>query len=143
MLHSSTLSAVSLADWMTARARMGTAIAVAGLTLTGCGSAVHPARGRGVVDSPITTKTNHLKCLRQQHLPVVETGPTSLQIGPLPDGPTVLFEPTPGAAQSIQIRGVRVAQGAEVIGSALLFPNRASDGELKQIETCLAKGVSG
>jgi hypothetical protein len=30
-----------------------------------------------------------------------------------------------------------------VIGSALLYPNQASDAELNQIETCLAQGVSG
>jgi hypothetical protein len=96
-----------------------------------------------VVDSPITTKTNHLKCLRQEHLPVQETSAGSVQIGPLPNGPTVEFLPTPGAAQALQITGVRANQGAEVIGGAQLYPNGASDGELKQIETCLAKGVSG
>jgi hypothetical protein len=120
------------------------AIAVALVaTLAGCGSATHPAGGRGVVDSPITTKTNHLTCLRQQRLPVQVTSATTLQIGPLPNGPTVEFLPTPGAAQALQIIGVRANQGAEVIGGAQLYPNGASDGELKQIETCLAKGVSG
>jgi hypothetical protein len=111
--------------------------------LAGCGSATHPARGRGVVDSPITTKTNHLTCLRQQHLPIQVTSATTLQIGALPNGATVEFLPSPGAAQALQITGVRANQGAEVIGNAQLYPNGASDGELKQIETCLGKGVSG
>ena len=119
------------------------AVAALAAALAGCGSATHPAGGRGVVDSPITTKTNHLTCLRQQHLPVQVTSATTLQIGPLPNGPTVEFLPTPGAAQTLQITGVRANQGAEVIGSAELYPNGANDGELKQIETCLAKGVSG
>ena len=127
----------------TRRAAAAAAIGVVGVALAGCGSGAHPARGRGVVDSPITTKTNHLKCLQQQHLPVVDTGPTSLQIGPLPNGPTVRFLPTPGSAQALQLQGSPATAGAEVIGSALLYPNGASDGELKQIETCLAKGVSG
>ena len=119
------------------------AIAALAVALAGCGSATHPAGGRGLVDSPITTQTNHLKCLRQEHLPVQVTSATTLQIGPLPNGPTVEFLPTPGAAQTLQITGVRANQGAEVIGSAELYPNGANDGELKQIETCLAKGVSG
>lgn len=113
------------------------------LLVAGCGQAVNPAHGRGVLDSPLTTKTNHLKCLRNQHLPIQVTSPTSVQIGPLPSGPTVHFMPTPGAAQALQITGSTQAQGAEVIGSALLYPHGASDGELKQIETCLGNGVSG
>jgi hypothetical protein len=79
--------------------------------------------------------------MQQDKLPVQLVGPTGMQIGPLPGGPTVEFEPTPGTAQGIQINGQ--AQGAEVIGSALLYPHTASDAELKLIETCLAKGVSG
>jgi len=30
-----------------------------------------------------------------------------------------------------------------VIGGALLYPNQTSDGELKQVEDCLALGVQG
>ncbi len=81
-----------------------------------------------------------MKCLRQHHVPVIEVGGTGLQIG-FAGGPTVTFEPTPGAAQGDQIRNR--AQGAEVIGSALLYPNQASDAELTTIEQCLAVGVSG
>ena len=58
-----------------------------------------------------------------------------------PDGPTVSFEPTPGDAQGIQIHGQ--AQGAEVIGSALLYPNQAPSQLLTQVENCVAQGVSG
>lgn len=139
MLHCTNVSAM----------RPGKAIAVAvlsgclALLVAACGSTIHPARGRGVVDSPITAKNNHLACLQQKHLPVIRTSPISLQIGPLPAGPTVVFEPTPGAAQALQIDGVPAAAGAEVIGQALLYPHQGSDGELKQIETCLSKGVSG
>jgi hypothetical protein len=53
----------------------------------------------------------------------------------------VVFTPTPGAAQAAQIQAQ--AQGAEVIGSALLYPAQASDSELSQIETCLAQRVQG
>ena len=74
-------------------------------------------------------------------LPAVKVGQTSLQIGVPPDGPSVQFLPTPGAAQQAQISGQ--VQAAEVIGSALLYPNQSSDGELKMVEDCLAIGVSG
>jgi hypothetical protein len=126
-------------------------IAVAGLAatvLTGCSTGSKPIAGtqgksgqpvgHGKIDDP---RTSHLKCLREQHLPAVKVGQTGLQLGPLPDGPTVLFAPTAGAAQELQISGQ--VQGAEVIGSALLYPNHASNAQLKRIEDCLAEGVSG
>ena len=53
----------------------------------------------------------------------------------------MVFEPTPGAAQESQIDGQ--VEGAEVIGSALLYPNQASDSLLQKVEDCVAKGVSG
>ena len=52
-----------------------------------------------------------------------------------------MFQPTPGAAQGEQIDGQ--AQGAEVIGTALLYPNQAPDELLSKVETCVAKGVPG
>lgn len=124
-------------------AKLVMASCLAVLALAACGStAVHPGNaGRGRVDDPRTTQVNHVKCMRQDHLPVEEVGRTGLQIGALPAGPTVVYAPTSGAAQADQIQGQ--AQGAEVIGSALLYPNQAPDAELNQIETCLAQGVSG
>jgi len=79
--------------------------------------------------------------LQAHHLPVARIGLTNLQVGSLPGGPTIVFEPTPGAAQADQIRGQ--AQAAEVIGSALVYPHQAPDDELKTIENCLTSGVSG
>jgi hypothetical protein len=117
-------------------------LGVAALILSGCGSAVKPPQGRGKVDDPRTYgSTNHLKCLLQHHLPAQEVGATGVQIGSLPTGPTVTFLPTPGAAQSQQILGN--AQGAEVIGAALLYPHGGSDGQLTLIEGCLGNGVNG
>jgi hypothetical protein len=107
----------------------------------GTGGGTERAQGRGRVDDPRTTETSHLKCLQQANLPVKKVGSQGLQIGALPAGPTVTFEPTPGIAQGLQIQGQ--IQSAEVIGSALLYPNQGSDSELKAIEGCLAKGVSG
>jgi hypothetical protein len=47
--------------------------------------------------------------------------------------------PTAGIAEGQQIQGK--AQGAEVIGAALLYPNHASGVELTVIENCLGQGV--
>jgi hypothetical protein len=66
---------------------------------------------------------------------------TQLRIGAAPAGPTIVFTPTPGAAQAEQIGGK--AQAAEVIGSALVYPNQGSDGEMATIGACLAQGVQG
>jgi hypothetical protein len=112
--------------------------------LCGCSTVVKPPQGRGKVDDPRTyAAANHFKCMVQAHLPAQEVGRTGLQIGALPGGPTVLFDTTPGAAQSDQMHGNPAYQGAEVIGSALLWPHQASDAELTLIENCLASGVSG
>jgi hypothetical protein len=53
----------------------------------------------------------------------------------------IRFLPTPGAAQAAQIENQE--QGAEAIGSALLYPGRTPDAELTQIERCIAQGVKG
>ena len=109
--------------------------------LCGCSGVVKPPQGRGQLDSPLTGSPNRLACLRAAHLPVEVVGPTELQIGAPPTGATIRFEPTPGAAEALQIKGVRSAQGAELIGAALLFPHNAPDSQLTAIENCLAVDV--
>ena len=70
----------------------------------------------------------------KKHLPAI-------QVGSLPTGPTIIFYATPGIAQGLQITGQE--QGAEVIGSALLYPNGASSKELTTVENCVAADVTG
>jgi hypothetical protein len=108
---------------------------------SGCASTVKPPQGRGKTDDPRVNNPDRLACLRQQGLPARLVGQTQIQIGAPPAGPTIQFTPTPGGAQYLQIHGQ--IQGAEVIGSALLYPNGAGDSELTAIENCLAKGVTG
>ena len=133
-------------------AALWSAVGLLLLALAGCGGAVKvqptaPAgstklASRGKVDSPLTDMHNHLDCLRDDdHLAVQVLSPTKLQVGPAPAGPTIVFTPTSGAAQAQQIDGN--AQGAEVIGTALLYPNHGSESELTVIEDCLAQGVQG
>ncbi len=127
-------------------AKLALAAVLAAASLSACGAAAKPEAGtlkastvshKGV-DDP---RKKHIVCLRQDHIPVVKVGATAMQIGAKPYGPTVYFEPTPGIAQGRVIEGLD--QGAEVIGSALLYPNLASDRLLTKVETCVAEGVSG
>ncbi|MGA2011920.1 MAG: hypothetical protein ABSH51_15550 [Solirubrobacteraceae bacterium] len=134
-------------------AKLAVAVGLAALSLSACGVAAKPEAGtpaaiatdhRGV-DNP---RTKHVVCLRQAGIPVTSTQLTiagrvvpGMQIGTAPSGPTVAFEPTPGDAQGLQIQGQ--AQGAEVIGSALVYPNQAPDGLLTEVENCVALGVTG
>jgi hypothetical protein len=131
-------------------AKLALATGLAAISLSACGITAKPEAGtpkattsnHAGVDDPRKT---HFACLRQEHIPVVEVslagGLPGLQVGSYPSGPTVRFEPTPGAAQELQIDGQ--VESAEVIGSALLYPNQAPAALLKQVEDCVAKGVSG
>lgn len=112
---------------------------LAALLVSACAVTANKPAGRGRVSDP-RTEAGRLACLRAHHLPVSEVGATGLQVGQLPGGPTIRFTPTPGAAQASQIEGL--SQGAEVIGSALLYPGRAPDSELQVIENCVAQGVA-
>ncbi len=129
-------------------AKVAVACALAAGLVAGCGNTAKPtagsipptatSEGHARIDDP---RIKHLTCLREHKLPVAEVGRTWLQIGPPGSGPRVNFQPTPGSAQEAQIANRE--QGAEVIGSALLFPDGAPDDELQVIEDCLAQGVSG
>ncbi len=134
-------------------AKLAAAIVLSALSLSACGITSKPeagtpkaiANGHKGLDDP---RTKHTACLTQEHIPftlkqrtVAGKALPSFQVETAPSGPTVSFEPTPGDAQGVQIQGE--AQGAEVIGSALLYPNQAPDGLLSAVEGCVAKGVSG
>jgi hypothetical protein len=134
-------------------AKLAAAVALSALSLSACGIPSKPEAGtpkaiatgyKGLDDA----RASHTACLAQAHIPVhnewlAVAGKLlpSFQVGTAPSGPTVSFEPTPGDAQGVQIQGE--SQGAEVIGSALLYPNQASDSLLSVVEGCVAKGVSG
>jgi hypothetical protein len=112
---------------------------IAAFALAACSVTANKPAGRGHVADP-RTQAGRLDCLRAHHLPVTEVGATGLQIGRPPAGPAVHFTPSSGAAEAAQLEGQ--AQSAEVIGSALVYPNQAPDSELKTIENCVALGVA-
>jgi hypothetical protein len=117
------------------------ACSLAAVALSACGSTVKPPQGRGSIDNPRTGNPDYLRCIRDHGVPAVEVGSNGIQVGQLPAGPTIRFLPTAGSATAAQIYGQ--AQGAEVIGSALLYPNQASRSELGAIEVCLNQRVKG
>ena len=121
-------------------AKLALAGIVAAMALSACGTInVKPASivSRGRIDAPATTNPDHVQCLRAAGMPVRQLSATDLAIGSV----RVHFDPTSGAAQADQFEDHE--QAAEVIGSALLYPGRATDAELTQIERCIAQGVKG
>lgn len=134
-------------------AKLAAAIVLSALSLSACGISSKPEAGtpkaianghKGLDDA----RTKHTACLEQAHVPfhlewlkVAGKPLPSFQVGTAPAGPTVIFEPTPGDAQGVQIQGE--AQGAEVIGSALVYPNQASDNLMSVVENCVGQGVKG
>lgn len=110
------------------------------VAVSGCSSLGKPAAGRGHAVDPRSGPPNYLACLRSNHLAVSESGLNRLQVGRLPSGATIVFEPTAGIAEGQQIQGK--AQGAEVIGAALLYPNHEPGAQMTTIENCLGQGVA-
>jgi hypothetical protein len=152
-----------------ASSKLVVACGLTAVSLSACGIAAKPTAGtlhldrapgnHSQLDDPRKT---HAKCMRLAGLPITEfreslhatpgltpvagTVPQvnslpAIQVGTAPTGPTVVFLATPGGAQYAQIDGY--AQGAEVIGGALVYPNQASDQELATVEGCTALGVTG
>jgi hypothetical protein len=132
---------------------LAAACATSALTIAACGTTAKPLAGtpgiatapgiHGKIDDPRTNINNHVACLKSHHLSVALVGPTDMRIGAAPGGPYVHFTPSPGIAQGDQINGEPKYQGAEVIGSALLWPNAGTTKELQAVEGCLAQGVAG
>jgi hypothetical protein len=129
-------------------AKVAVACGLCMVLLSACGSSAKPAAGtiaptatkigHAQIDDP---RTKHVTCLLAHKIPAVKVGNTWIQVGAPPSGPVVDFQPTPGSAQQAQISGL--TPGAEVIGSALLYPKQASDQLLQIVEDCLAVGVKG
>jgi hypothetical protein len=130
-------------------AKIAAACALVAVSLSGCGLASKPeagsARAAAVAHHELADpRTKHVRCLAQDHIPYTEekvNGYLSIQVGSAPSGPLAEFTRTPGAAQNVQMEGN--SQGAMVIGSALLFPDQASDALMAKVQKCMDLGVSG
>lgn len=130
-------------------AKIAAACALVAVSLSGCGVASKPEAGSAQAATAAKhaladPRTKHIRCLKAAHIPYTEGiagGYPSIQIGHAPSGPLAEFTKTPGAAQNVQMEGK--SQGAMVIGSALVFPNQASDAFMQKVDKCMTEGVSG
>jgi len=117
---------------VTTRAAAFTAACALAFAAAGCGSDSKPGKAG---PDPNDKRAVALVCIRdEQGLPARFTGQKSIQVDG-PGGPRVEFLLSGGEAEGRQFQGD--AQGAEQIGSALLFVNQADDDQLKKVETCL------
>jgi hypothetical protein len=134
------------------RGKLLVACGLTTLSVSACGMSAKPVAGtpgishaQGNHAQVSDPRTKPVRCLRSDGLPVnlfrASGARPAIQVGTAPSGPTVIFEPSQQAATSTQIMGQ--AQGAEVIGAALVFPNQASDSVMKRVESCMAIGVTG
>ena len=123
------------------------------LLISACGIQPKPEAGTpkidkapgfyGTVDDPRKTQ---VKCLKSDKLPLPRVPHRQGALAGDPGRPAAAWPddrllPDDGIAQGLQIMGQDEA--AEVIGTALVYPNHASAKELKKVETCTAIGVKG
>ena len=98
---------------------------VAVLSVVGCGAP--DERAPGTYDPRVDV----VSCLRDEGIPARRAEPISILAG----GVRIEFLATPGAAEARQITGA--AQGAEQIGRALVWVDRAPDELLETVEECV------
>lgn len=134
-------------------AKVAVACGLMALVISACGIPPKPVAGtanlrkhRGYYALKDDPRIKHAKCLRADKLPIHQYLTTkqrlpAIQVGTAPGGPLIVFYPTPGAAQALQITGQQ--EGAEAIGAALLYPNNASNAVLTKVEACTSIGVTG
>ena len=137
------------------RAKLVLAGALVASLLSACGIVQKPVIGEShinhrtgnhaVLDDP---RTAHKKCLRQLGLGMhYFTTPRSATIGPLPaiqigkppGGPQVVFYPV----SPIIFKMSGQAQGGILIGSAIVYPNRARAKIAQKVVDCVDEGVPG
>ena len=117
------------------KTRLSTVIAAGTLCLVavGCGSSNEPPGDEVDINDK---RAVALRCITEQEgLEARLVGEKSIQVGG-PSGARVEFFFSTGEAESLQFKGQ--AQGAEHIGSSLLFVNQAPDEELEKLERCLS-----
>lgn len=140
------------------RAKLAVACGLTALLISACGIQAKPEAGASLKQFRRSPGNHSLvsdpripqeKCLRRdkikfrtyyaggaQHLPAI-------QVGKRPQGPTMVFYATAGIAQGEQIQGKPASTGAEVIGSTLVYPNKAHGKVMTKVENCASIGVVG
>jgi hypothetical protein len=107
--------------------------AVAAGLLAGCGGAVKSSSShvRGAYDP----RDSVLGCIQGKGLQARKSGRYAIAVGTGPRSPRVVFAATSGEAEADHVRPG--AEGAEIIGDALLYVGSGSDSELGKLEDCL------
>ena len=116
--------------------RAATIAAACALTIggAGCGGGESTPAAEGAPD-PNDKRAVALACIRdEQGLDARLSGGKSIQVDG-PGGARIEFLLSGGEAEGRQFLGG--AQGAEQIGSALLFVNDAGEDQLEKVEACL------
>ena len=134
-----------------APAKVALAGVAAALSLSACGVAAKPQAGSAQAKAKSARevkssdpRTKHVKCLVKEHIPyhkLTIDGYPSIQVGTRPTGPTIEFLATPRAAQDQAIKGL--AQGAEVISAALVYPFDTPNRLMMKVEKCMTAGATG
>lgn len=106
------------------------AACTAAVALAGCGSS---DSGSGGSANPSDKQAVTLECLAEKGFAARSVGATIEIDGP--EGPRVEFNVSGGESETRAFKGE--AQGAEQIGSTLLFVGAADDRELDAIEECV------
>jgi hypothetical protein len=138
------------------RAKVAVVCGLMALLVSACGIQSKPEAGATLKQfrkSPgneslvIDPRIKQNKCLKQDKLRYHDYYADgvqhlfAIQVGSSPAGPTLVYYPTAGAAQSMQVEGKET--GAAVIGSWLVYPKHARIKLLNKIRVCAAIGVAG
>lgn len=119
---------------VTSRAATLAAACALTLVLSGCGGSDSKPAAEGDPD-PNDKRAVALACIRDEKgLDARLSGEKSIQVDG-PGGARIEFLLSSGEAEGRQFLGG--AQGAEQIGSALLFVNDADEDQLSEVEGCL------
>lgn len=109
------------------------ATAATAALLSGCAGDV--PTGKNHATRPYDPRDSVLGCIRGKGLDGQKSGADAIAVGAGAGRPRIVFAPTSGAAEADHVRPG--AEGAEVIGDALLYVGRGSDSELGKLEDCL------
>jgi hypothetical protein len=134
--------------------KVAVACGLMALLISACGIPTKPEAGTahltkhagfyGVVDDP---RKPQIACLKSDKLPYREYYADgvqhlpAIQVGSGTQGPTMIFYPTAGVSQGMQIMGQEA--GGEAIGSLLVYPNQSAKSMLTKVEACAAIDVKG
>ena len=122
---------------MIARPLAAAAACAAALALAACGGSDEAARpgGKGQPPDPNDKRAVALDCIvNEEGIDARLVGEQSIQVGAA-GGPRIEFLISGGEAEGRQFQGD--AQGAEQIGSTLLYLNEGTEDQLEKLERCL------